>query len=210
MYLRESLFKSKITSGQKLCSRYIARVYLRNALFHHLRASAHDAAKSSGIPGLSHWPHSSHSGNRPFSWSDLSSSVFKEYLIQDYIFLQRFIKILALSAYKAKSTEDMNRSVDFIIAIKNELKLHIHYCKKFGISKNKILTEGIQNLDQKDIFNAKNLGYKIKLLANHGQEKKYVHKIVGFNSRLDSLQAAILRFKLSMLNQMNQNRQNAA
>ena len=33
------------------------------------------------------------------------------------------------------------------------------------ISKNKILTEGIQNLDQKDIFNAKNLGYKIKLLA---------------------------------------------
>ena len=69
----------------------------------------------------------------------LSSSVFKEYLIQDYIFLQRFIKILALSAYKAKSIEDMNRSVDFIVAIKNELKLHLHYCKKFGISKNKIL-----------------------------------------------------------------------
>ena len=68
----------------------------------------------------------------------LSSSVFKEYLIQDYIFLQRFIKILALSAYKAKSIEDMNRSVDFIIAIKNELKLHVHYCKKFGILKNKI------------------------------------------------------------------------
>ena len=69
----------------------------------------------------------------------LKSSVFKEYLIQDYIFLQRFMKILALSAYKAKSIEDMNRSVDFIMAIKHELKLHIHYCKKFGISKNKIL-----------------------------------------------------------------------
>jgi len=69
----------------------------------------------------------------------LSPSVFKEYLIQDYIFLQRFIKILALSAYKAKSIEDMNRSIDFIMAIKNELKLHIHYCKKFGISKNKII-----------------------------------------------------------------------
>lgn len=51
---------------------------------------------------------------------------------------------------------------------------------------------------------------KIKLLANHGQEKKYVHKIVGFNSRLDSLQAAILRFKLSILNATNQKRQNAA
>ena len=69
----------------------------------------------------------------------LSSSIFKEYLIQDYIFLQRFIKILALSAYKAKSIKDMNRSIDFIIAIKNELKLHVHYCKKFGISKSKIL-----------------------------------------------------------------------
>ena len=69
----------------------------------------------------------------------LKSSVFKEYLIQDYIFLQRFIRILALSAYNAKSIEDMNRSVDFIMAIKHELKLHIHYCKKFGISKNKIL-----------------------------------------------------------------------
>ena len=33
------------------------------------------------------------------------------------------------------------------------------------ISKNKILTQGIQNLDQTDILNAKNLGYKIKLLA---------------------------------------------
>jgi homoserine dehydrogenase len=33
------------------------------------------------------------------------------------------------------------------------------------ISKNKILTEGIQNLNQTDIYHAKNLGYKIKLLA---------------------------------------------
>ena len=33
------------------------------------------------------------------------------------------------------------------------------------ISKNKILTEGIQNLEQTDIYHAKNLGYKIKLLA---------------------------------------------
>ena len=82
----------------------------------------------------------------------LSSSVFKEYLIQDYIFLQRFIKILALSAYKAKSTEDMNRSVDFIFAIKNELKLHIHYCKKFGISKTKIL-KAKERKENKDYTN---------------------------------------------------------
>ena len=36
----------------------------------------------------------------------LNTSVFKEYLIQDYIFLQRFMRILALSAYKARSIED--------------------------------------------------------------------------------------------------------
>ena len=33
------------------------------------------------------------------------------------------------------------------------------------ISKNKILTEGIQNISQTDIYHAKKLGYKIKLLA---------------------------------------------
>jgi len=80
-----------------------------------------------------------HSFVKELGDGSLNLSVFKEYLIQDYIFLQRFIKILALSAYKAKSTKDMDRSIDFIMAIKNELKLHVHYCKKFGIKKNKIL-----------------------------------------------------------------------
>ena len=80
-----------------------------------------------------------HSFVKELGNGSLKPTIFKEYLIQDYIFLQRFIKILALSAYKARSIEDMNRSVDFIIAIKHELKLHVHYCKKFGISKNKIL-----------------------------------------------------------------------
>jgi dTDP-4-amino-4,6-dideoxygalactose transaminase len=40
------------------------------------------------------------------------------------------------------------------------------------------------------------LAKRIHLLANHGQEKKYNHKIVGSNSRLDTLQAAILNVKL--------------
>lgn len=54
------------------------------------------------------------------------------------------------------------------------------------------------------------LAHQIRLLANHGQEKKYVHKIVGFNSRLDALQATILRFKLSLLNKSNNKRQKVA
>ncbi len=43
------------------------------------------------------------------------------------------------------------------------------------------------------------LAKKIKMIANHGQEKKYVHDIVGCNSRLDAIQAAILRIKLRQL-----------
>ncbi len=40
---------------------------------------------------------------------------------------------------------------------------------------------------------------KIKMIANHGQEKKYHHKVIGCNSRLDSIQAAILNIKLNYL-----------
>lgn len=43
------------------------------------------------------------------------------------------------------------------------------------------------------------LATTIKMVANHGQIKKYHHEIVGCNSRLDTLQAAILRVKLPHL-----------
>ncbi len=43
------------------------------------------------------------------------------------------------------------------------------------------------------------LAEKIKMIANHGQEKKYVHKYIGVNSRLDTIQAAILNIKLKYL-----------
>ncbi len=47
--------------------------------------------------------------------------------------------------------------------------------------------------------NKDHLADKIRMLANHGQSKRYYHEIVGLNSRLDSLQAAILRVKLPHL-----------
>ncbi len=43
------------------------------------------------------------------------------------------------------------------------------------------------------------LAAKMKMIANHGQEKRYYHDIVGCNSRLDSIQAAILNIKLKEL-----------
>ena len=43
------------------------------------------------------------------------------------------------------------------------------------------------------------LAEKLKMIANHGQRTRYYHEIVGCNSRLDALQAAILNIKLPLL-----------
>ncbi|MEP7259339.1 MAG: DegT/DnrJ/EryC1/StrS family aminotransferase [Flavitalea sp.] len=43
------------------------------------------------------------------------------------------------------------------------------------------------------------LALKLRMIANHGQSKRYYHEMVGCNSRLDSLQAAILNVKLKSL-----------
>jgi dTDP-4-amino-4,6-dideoxygalactose transaminase len=54
------------------------------------------------------------------------------------------------------------------------------------------------------------LADKIKMIANHGQVIKYIHKYIGVNSRLDSIQAAILNIKLKHLNSYSNERRNAA
>jgi dTDP-4-amino-4,6-dideoxygalactose transaminase len=54
------------------------------------------------------------------------------------------------------------------------------------------------------------LSRKIKMIANHGQSKRYYHDVVGCNSRLDTIQAAILRIKLRYLDEYNQSRRMAA
>tara|TARA_B110000305_G_scaffold213639_1_gene249741 strand:- start:262 stop:924 length:663 start_codon:yes stop_codon:yes gene_type:complete len=66
--------------------------------------------------------------------SKLPGKNFKKYLVQDYVFLQQFIKILGLSVYKSKTFEEINRSINFIKGIDHEIKLHIGYCKKWKIS----------------------------------------------------------------------------
>jgi UDP-2-acetamido-2-deoxy-ribo-hexuluronate aminotransferase len=54
------------------------------------------------------------------------------------------------------------------------------------------------------------LGNKIKMIANHGQSKRYYHDIVGCNSRLDTIQAAILDIKLKHLDEYIAARRKAA
>lgn len=51
---------------------------------------------------------------------------------------------------------------------------------------------------------------KIRSMANHGMKVRYHHDDIGINSRLDSIQAAILRVKLKQLDHFNKNRQEVA
>ena len=54
------------------------------------------------------------------------------------------------------------------------------------------------------------LAEKIKMIAAHGQSKRYYHDVVGVNSRLDAIQAAILSIKLAYLDEYNEARKKAA
>lgn len=54
------------------------------------------------------------------------------------------------------------------------------------------------------------LAEKVRMIANHGQQKKYQHDLIGVNSRLDTLQAAILQVKLQHLDTYAQQRRTAA
>jgi UDP-2-acetamido-2-deoxy-ribo-hexuluronate aminotransferase len=47
--------------------------------------------------------------------------------------------------------------------------------------------------------NDSDLALHLKMMANHGQKEKYIHEIIGVNSRLDTLQAAILNVQLKYL-----------
>jgi dTDP-4-amino-4,6-dideoxygalactose transaminase len=54
------------------------------------------------------------------------------------------------------------------------------------------------------------LASKIRMICNHGQKVQYVHHVIGVNSRLDSIQAAILNAKLPHIKEYEIARQNAA
>ncbi len=97
----------------------------------------------------------------------------------------------------------------------------------YTFSNNKVLKSGtIGHIGSTSFFPSKNLGCygdggalmtnddilakKIKMIANHGQEIKYIHKIIGCNSRLDNIQAAVLNIKLAKLDEYSKARLAAA
>lgn len=84
---------------------------------------------------------------------------YKYYLIQDYLFLVRqnreseseemliaeqvqFARATALGAYKSSSLTDIGRSVQQVITLQEEIKLHIDFCKEQGLSVKDIESEG--------------------------------------------------------------------
>ncbi len=60
------------------------------------------------------------------------------------------------------------------------------------------------------ITNNDKLAEKLRMFVNHGAKKKYYHETIGVNSRLDTLQAAILNVKLPHLDDFNRRRQGVA
>lgn len=58
--------------------------------------------------------------------------------------------------------------------------------------------------------NDDDLAHTIRGIVNHGMYERYHHDVVGVNSRLDSIQAAVLRAKLPLLDKYNKERRNAA
>jgi dTDP-4-amino-4,6-dideoxygalactose transaminase len=60
------------------------------------------------------------------------------------------------------------------------------------------------------LTNDESLYEQMKMLRNYGQQRKYYHEFIGYNSRLDEIQAAILGVKLRHLDEWNEKRRRLA
>ncbi|WP_395049961.1 DegT/DnrJ/EryC1/StrS family aminotransferase [Flavobacterium sp.] len=124
-------------------------------------------------------------------------------------------------------------NMEAIMAIAKENNLYVIEDNAQAIGANCKFSDGtkkkagtIGNVGATSFFPSKNLGcygdggaiftnedalaHKIRGIVNHGMYERYHHDVVGVNSRLDSIQAAVLNAKLPMLDQYNKARQNAA
>jgi dTDP-4-amino-4,6-dideoxygalactose transaminase len=60
------------------------------------------------------------------------------------------------------------------------------------------------------VTNSDNTAKTLKMLRNHGSDVRYYHDIIGYNSRLDDMQAVVLRAKLKRIDQYNHSRRHVA
>jgi thiaminase len=83
--------------------------------------------------------------------STLPVDKFRHYMIQDYLFLVQFARATALSAYKSSTLKDIGRSVQQVVTLQEEIKLHIDFCKEYGLEEADIIA---QEEDQGSATNA--------------------------------------------------------
>jgi len=119
---------------------------------------------------------------------------------------------------------DMDRIME--IARKYKLKVIEDCAQSFGTEYKNKKTGSIGNAGAFSFFPSKNLGgygdggmvvtndgdiaEKVKILRAHGSKQKYIHRVIGYNSRLDEIQAAILRVKLKKIDEWNEMRRKHA
>lgn len=105
-------------------------------------------------------------------------------------------QILSLAKkYKLKVIEDSAQSIGAIYKSKKVCSFGDFGCVSFYPAKNL----GAYGDGGMVVTNNSGFANKIKLLRDHGSQRKYCHKFVGLNSRLDEIQAAILRVKFKHL-----------
>lgn len=108
----------------------------------------------------------------------------------------------------------------------HNLKLIEDCAQSFGARINGQQTGAIGHASGYSFFPSKNLGAfgdgglvitntdetasLLKMLRNHGSDVRYYHDVIGYNSRLDDMQAVVLRAKLKRIDQYNQARRHAA
>jgi dTDP-4-amino-4,6-dideoxygalactose transaminase len=113
--------------------------------------------------------------------------------------------------YKLYVIEDNAQSLGAIYTQDDNNKLHVGTIGHIGTTSfypSKVL--GAYGDGGAIMTNDDELTQRIKMIANHGQSKKYYHELVGCNSRLDAMQAAILNIKLRYLKDYIIKRQNKA
>jgi dTDP-4-amino-4,6-dideoxygalactose transaminase len=112
------------------------------------------------------------------------------------------------------------------ICAKHGLLLIEDCAQSFGAATAGAMTGTIGALGCFSFFPSKNLGCygdgglitcasdehaeQIKVLRNHGSRVRYHHSVIGYNSRLDDIQAAILRVKLKRIDEFNSGRRHVA
>ncbi|MEW6765393.1 MAG: DegT/DnrJ/EryC1/StrS family aminotransferase [Pseudomonadota bacterium] len=112
------------------------------------------------------------------------------------------------------------------VAIKHKLKLVEDCAQSFGADIAGRMTGGLGDAGAFSFFPSKNLGCfgdggmvttnsdaiaeQVRMLRNHGSKVRYYHDIIGFNSRLDEMQAVILRAKLKHIGTYNNERRRVA